>query len=316
MSCAACTETCGNGVNFHEFMREVRKEIRDNLRPEMTHGGLMELIRDFNAQDWARPSKTGWLTDDLQIDPSSSTLLFIGCIPYFDVIFEGLNGNLLEIPRAAVKLLNAMDIVPRVLPEERCCGHDSYWLGDEENFLNLARINLKLIRDAGIDRVVTICPEGYFMLKCIYPEYLGPLKFEVVSILELIDREVSSGRLYFSPMNEIITFQDPCRLTRYLKLGDVPRRLLSTIGEVREMERSGTISACCGHSHWVNCDSYTKRWQMERLKEAKDTGARILATACPKCLIHFLCTQQGPDMEEKIAVRDILSLLASRVRTR
>jgi len=315
MSCAACTETCDSGVKFHELMREVRKGVRDEFRPELTHGGLMELIREINAQEWISPSKNGWLTGDLRTDPSSPTLLFVGCIPYFDVIFEEFTGNLLEIPRAAVKLLNAMDIIPRLLPEERCCGHDSYWLGDEKNFLNLAKINTKLIKNAGVKRVVTICPEGYFMLKCIYPRYLGSLGFEVVSILELVDHAVSSGRMRFSPMKEIITFQDPCRLTRYMKLGDVPRRLLRTLGEFREMERSGRVSACCGHSHWVNCDSYTRRWQLERLTEAKETGATILATACPKCLIHFSCTQRGPDVKERIAVRDILSLLASRIRT-
>jgi len=313
-NCAACSEVCDNGVKFHEFIREVRTSAQQLIPPERTHGGLLELIREINSQDSFSPSREGWVTGGLELDPSSKTMLFVGCIPYFDVIFEELTHQLLEIPRAAVKLLNAMGIRPSLLREERCCGHDSYWLGEEETFLRLARANVRAMKEAGVKRVVTICPEGYSMLKEIYPRFLGPLDFEVVSLLELVDLALSSGQIRLKEGEKILTFHDPCRLARHMGIVEAPRRLLKAMGELSEMGRSGRMAACCGHSHWVNCDSYTRKWQTDRLMEAKDTNADVLVTACPKCLIHLTCAQRGPEWEGKrIPMMDLHVLLSSRI---
>jgi Fe-S oxidoreductase len=52
--------------------------------------------------------------------------------------------------------------------------------------------------------------------------------------------------------------------------------------------------------------------QTNRLKEAKDTGAEVLVTACPKCKIHFNCTQnaEGYPEENKIEIVDLTTLFA------
>jgi heterodisulfide reductase subunit B len=54
---------------------------------------------------------------------------------------------------------------------------------------------------------------------------------------------------------------------------------------------------------------------VDRLLEAKATGAEVLVTACPKCQIHFKCamvdkgTEKGPDIE--MEVMDIMTLVAN-----
>jgi heterodisulfide reductase subunit B len=55
--------------------------------------------------------------------------------------------------------------------------------------------------------------------------------------------------------------------------------------------------------------------QVERLREAKATGADLLVTSCIKCQIHFKCAQQDPALKNDIAIpiRDLATVLADRL---
>ena len=79
-----------------------------------------------------------------------------------------------------------------------------------------------------------------------------------------------------------------------------------------EMPRSRKNSICCAGSTWSNCDRYAKHIQVDRLREAKSTGAEILVTSCPKCQIHFACAMKDPNLHEEIEIpmRDIATLVA------
>jgi len=309
-NCGMCTEVCDSGVRFHEFVRELRVNVREDMPSEMTHGGIIPIIRSLTSMDYIRPRKSSWITDDLSLDQGSSTLLFVGCIPYFDVVFREFRDDLLEIPRAAVRLLNAMGISPAIMEDERCCGHDAYWMGEEETFQRLAEINVKAIESMGVEQVIMICPEGYWTFKEVYPSIVGPLGFEVRSLTEMAGRALEEGGLELENGGVTMTFQDPCRLARLSGIIDQPRSVIDAVGKRVEMERSGRLSACCGHSNWVNCDIHTMEWQLERLEEASEAGAEMLVTACPKCLIHLSCAQRN--LPEKVMKIEDLHVLAAR----
>jgi Fe-S oxidoreductase len=66
------------------------------------------------------------------------------------------------------------------------------------------------------------------------------------------------------------------------------------------MERNREHALCCGTSAWMECSSYSKAIQSERLQEALQTGAQTLITACPKCQIHLLCAQPTTAVDLKI----------------
>ena len=82
--------------------------------------------------------------------------------------------------------------------------------------------------------------------------------------------------------------------------------------ELVEMERSGEGALCCGVNAWINCDLTSKKIQAARLTSAKDTGADVLLTSCPKCLIHFKCALQDEALAKRanIEIRD-LSVVAA-----
>jgi Fe-S oxidoreductase len=141
---------------------------------------------------------------------------------------------------------------------------------------------------------------------------LGKAGYEVLHISEIFARSID--KLKFKELNMEVTFQDPCRLGRYLGVYDQPRQVLSSIPGVKlhEMRRNRRGSICCGTTNWMNCDASSGQIQRSRLKEAKETGAKTLVTACPKCQIHFRCAACG-EQEEKsdLLVSDFVNIVAS-----
>jgi len=317
MNCGACTEICQNEVRFHEYIQAKRRSLRKTLEPEDTHGSAPGSVMRLTANENIHPKKDRWVTPDLKLDRGSETLLFVGCTPYFDVMFRYLRDDLLEIPRSAVRLLNAVGIHPKLLQEERCCGHDAYWLGDEDLFDRLARLNLDAMEKAGIKEVVAFCPECYSTLKQIYPRRFGPLGFEVRSVSEVISEKLKEGEIELKHGEEKMTYHDPCSLGRHARVFQAPRDVLAACGDLTEMPRNREMSACCGNASFVNCNGSTRLWQLDRLKEAEETGASKLVTACPKCLIHLSCagTESGQIIpRKKLPVVDLHVLAASRIR--
>ena len=81
------------------------------------------------------------------------------------------------------------------------------------------------------------------------------------------------------------------------------------------MENSGRGAICCGNNGFINCDAYSKSIQVQRLQEVRDTGAELLVTACPKCMIHLSCAMRDPARSGKVElpIRDLTSLLAEGI---
>jgi Cysteine-rich domain. len=81
------------------------------------------------------------------------------------------------------------------------------------------------------------------------------------------------------------------------------------------MEHNKEESICCGTSAWTNCNSYSKEIRVDRLREAKATGAETLITCCPKCQIHFKCAmtsrteERSPEVEMELM--DLVNLAAA-----
>jgi Fe-S oxidoreductase len=198
---------------------------------------------------------------------------------------------------------------------ERCCGHDALWNGNEDTFKQLARLNVEVIRASGAKQVIFSCPEGYHTFKEYYPKFLGKLDFEPVHILDFLAAKLDEGVVQLEESGEkIVTYHDPCRLGRLAGVYDAPRKLLEAIPgiELKEMPRSRENGICCGTSGWMNCSSCSKEIQMQRLKEAGETGAGTLVTACPKCQIHLRCAKQAYNLD--IEITDLFDLVAERIK--
>ena len=136
----------------------------------------------------------------------------------------------------------------------------------------------------------------------------------MLHMTEFLARELPKTGLSFQTSSpETITYHDPCRLGRLAGIYDPPRQLLELLPKTRliEMERIRENALCCGTSAWMECSSFSKAIQIERMQEAIQTGAQTLITACPKCQIHFTCARMETDISLK--VMDLYTYLRKRL---
>ncbi len=319
LTCGVCEERCPSGVDISHLILEMRTLLAGTkgLKGYRAHdGALHSWMRMMTSPDIVQ-NRLDWVDSSLRVTSSGPVAFFAGCAPYFDVFFAGIETDTLSIARSSVRLLNFLGIEPVLLSNERCCGHDLLWTGDRENFETLCELNFNEFKAAGIEEIVVSCPECRHTLGEYMPEVVPGFDIKITLLIDLLEEEIHKGGISFKPFKKRLTFQDPCRLGRMSGRFDGPRSLLAMIPETRlkEMENSGRGSICCGNNAFINCDVYSKRVQVQRLREARNTRADLLVTACPKCMIHLGCTMRDPIGRGSLAmeIRDLTSVLADHI---
>lgn len=319
LTCGICSDRCPSAVEFPAFIRELRYVYRAAKLPgQEVHGGFFHSLMRTMTAPAVCPKRWRNLPAEIRTDPESPILFFGGCAPYYDIFFaKHSNVATEQILFDALRLLNFFDITPRLLPDERCCGHDLLWSGDRDRFLRLARLNVDTLHELGIQTVITSCPECYMTLHTTYREMGLEPAFQVVHLYDFLEEQIDKGAVDFTKLERRITFQDSCRLGRLENRADLPRKLLARLKplEFTEMPESGGAAICCGNCAWTGCDAYSKAMQVKRLEQAHATGSDLLVTACPKCWIHLACATEDPFRGEhlKIEMMDLTSLIAQTI---
>ncbi len=320
LTCYACSNLCPSEIDYPVFTQKVRNLASgQGEHGDCAHSGILLSLTRLTAHPGIKQKRLDWL-DGCRTSEKGGVLYFVGCAPYFEPVFEDIEVSPVNIARNSIKILNALGIEPMLLPNERCCGHDLLWTGDVETFKKLAQLNAEMIKESDAKKIVFSCPEGYRTFKLDYPTYVD-LGCEVLHISELLAEKIGQNGVKFKEIKKNVTYHDPCRLGRHLGIYEPPRGIMKAIPgiELVEMEHSGGDSICCGTSVWTNCSSYSKEIRVERLSEAKATGAEVLVTTCPKCQIHFRCAmvdkgaEKGPDIE--MEVMDLVNLVANAMET-
>ena len=304
LTCEVCSRMCPYEVFFSDFVRRLRNVARaSGNTPRHCQDGLLMRVANLKAANNDKIKvEPKWLTGELKIADKGDVYLFTGCYSLMDAIYSNLNPELNNTVHAAVRLLNKAGVVPAVSKNEVCCGHDFIWSGDEEKGKELGEKNLNIIKETGAKTVVFLCPEGLMTFENEYTRFFGEQELEFIHISEYLLDLIDDGKLNFKDESITVTFHDPCRLGKYLGIYESPRELLENINglNISEMEKSKDKGECCGQSLFLNCGKTHHQLQKLRLEEAKNTGASILITACPKCKIHFNCalkTESIPKQE-------------------
>lgn len=282
-------------------MDSLRKEDNMMLKPKAGRG------------DWAKGLKVKDLTKE-----KAEVVFHAGCHLSFDK-------DQWPIAHTALNLLQRAGVDVGIMgQDETCCGGRPYEMGYQGEFTKYAESTMEAWRNAGVKTVVTSCSDGYWAFKRLYPT-LGS-KFEVLHMVEFIDRLIQQGRLKFSkaiPMT--VTYHDPCHLGRrdavyvpgapIMGIYDAPREIIKSIPgvELIEMERIRENAWCCGagggaKEGYPDFNAWTAE---ERIAEAKTTGAEGLVTACPWCECNFVDAIKR--MGEKIKVYDIIELVQQAI---
>lgn len=314
LSCSRCSDRCPVGIDFPEFIRSYRAKAREvaNL-PRQSHHGVFQTITTLQSGD-LKQNRIDWAKETGKFQEKGDYYYFVGCVPYHTPVFQYLDLNLIDTAKNILTILNKIGIEPVISNDERCCGHDAFWSGNEELFAKLARKNVETIKATGAKTVIFGCPEGYSNFKENYPEVVGELPFEVVHISQFLAERMKDGGVEMkSASDDVVTFHDPCRLGRRSGIYEEPRELLGMVPESRftEMQNNRENAVCCGTTAWMECSSCSKTMQVKRLQEAQDVGASTIITACPKCQIHLTCAKSNTDIE--VEVVDLYAYLSGKL---
>jgi Fe-S oxidoreductase len=322
--CFTCVERCLKDVEPAELIIALRGQLVESGRiPDTIGAALMAIFRQGNPIGIAREDRAAWASG-LELTAAQAgcdTLCFVCCISAYDARAQA-------VPRALVKALTAAGVDLGTLgTEESCCGNEVRRMGEMGLFEMLVEKNGELIRSTGVRRVVTISPHCFNTFKNEY----GLDGIEVLHYTQLVADLVQNGRLRFdeSRFSEQaqklgighwdlgfvrVTYHDPCFLGKQNHVFDEPRAILQAIPGVQlvEMDRSRERSLCCeggGGRMWNEGTNLEERLAFQRVQEAADTGAEILAVACPFCLLTLEDAVKVQGLEGRLKVMDIMELV-------
>jgi heterodisulfide reductase subunit D len=232
LTCMQCDQRCPQEVPISPSVPQLRRLARERgEKPASTRCSAIGAVAALQSQADLPQQRLGWLEDqDLKTDPDSKILLWIGCTPFFDVFFSDKGVATLDAVKSAIRILNALDIARGVRGEERCCGHDQLWSGDDETFEQLAARNVKMFEQIDPELVVTVCPECQLTLINEYQRRFGQPGCRILHVAELVAER--SGELSLETTDTTLTFEDPCRLGRHQGKYDEPRAALRAVAGI------------------------------------------------------------------------------------
>jgi heterodisulfide reductase subunit D len=235
-------------------------------------------------------------------------LFWVGCAGSFDERAQ-------KITRDICKILQHVGISFAVLgTEESCTGDPAKRAGNEFLFQMQAMTNIQVLNGYNIKKVVTGCPHCFNTLKNEYPGLGG--NYEVIHHTQLIQQLIDAGKLKAeggeSFKGKKITYHDPCYLGRGNGVYEAPRKALEILDtELVEMKRCKSNGLCCGAGGaqmFKEPEKGNKDINIERVGEAIETNATVIAAGCPFCMTMLSDGVKHFDKEQEIQVLDIAEI--------
>ncbi len=315
-TCGSCVEQCPVDIEHVDAIIDMRRYevLMESRFP--TEAGLLLRNMENQGDPWGLGSskRLDWLAAldfevpviDGVIPDDVEYLYWVGCA-----------GSLDERGRrqveSAARMMHRAGVTFGVLgPKESCTGDPARRMGNEYLFQEMAKANIATLNDAKVRKIVASCPHCFNTIKNEYPNLGG--NYEVVHHAELLAHLVATGRL--KPQTTIaktVTYHDPCYLGRHNRVFDEPREILSAIPGVKQVEmgRCRERGFCCGAGGarmWME-ETIGKRVNMDRTEEALGTGAEIVSTACPFCMIMLDDAVKAQGRGDEVSVVDVSQLL-------
>ncbi len=236
-------------------------------------------------------------------------LFWVGCAGSLDQRAQ-------KITRAFVEILEKAGVHFAVLgKEEKCTGDPARRAGHEFLFQLMAQQNIQTLNSYGIRKIVTACPHCFNTLKNEYPELGG--HYEVIHHASFLQQLIDEGKIKIREDKNLsgqkITYHDSCYLGRANDIYEAPRKVLENLkAELVEMKSCGSRGMCCGAGGaqvFKEEEKGDKRINVKRTEEALETGATVIAAACPYCNTMLTDGVKNKDHEDTMRVMDIAELL-------
>ena len=288
-TCAACLEVCPvYGAAFEAVSKKRALLVEEGKEvPDLMNQTLERLFNYENPWVASKRERAAWAKGlDIPVltkgGKEAPLCYFVGCTTSIDARAQ-------EIAKSFTSILKQAGVPFGILAEkEPCCGDIARVVGEVGLFQEKRENCLDLFDQYGIEEVVTSSPHCFHTFLNEYPGRPFGVRHYPLVLRELI----AEGRLRFKKTGKLtVTYHDPCYLGRHNRIFEEPREIIRSIPGTKliEMAHHGADSLCCGGGGgrmWQGKELHGEARMSEiRIREAQATGAEVLITACPLCLI-------------------------------
>jgi Fe-S oxidoreductase len=317
-TCGACEEECPVFIEYIDKMVDMRRHLIETAQNPTTFNPiLMNVEKTGNPFGKPASKRADWIKDvggvDIRVvNPGDAVdvLFFVDSYGAFDPRIQ-------SVAAAIAKVFHRAGLDFGILgAKEKDSGHQVRRLGEEGLFELLREENTETLSSVRMKRIVTTDPHAF---NCLKKDYSLPV--EVSHYTQVLWELIRTRKLTPkgpTAQGPTATYHDPCYLGRHNAVYDAPREIIKAIPGLRfvEMKRCRDRSFCCGGgdvSLWHEIEGEQVRMAQKRLDMALDTGADLIVTACPFCLIHLEDAVKTRNMEGRIKVTDLMELFSSTI---
>jgi len=234
--------------------------------------------------------------------------LFSGCVQ--DFVYP-------EQMVAAVELFTDHDVEMSFPMKQSCCGLPVQMMGEMKSSRDVALQNLRAFEKEDVDYIITLCASCASHLKHNYPELLkDDIKLKekveafatkVIDLSSFVHDVLQVQPEDFDGDGKKVTFHAPCHLCRGLGVHDAPRNLMRTAG--MDYREAAEEEVCCGFggTYSAKFPELSKQLLDKKLDNVEATGAEILFTDCPGCVMQLRggMKKRGSSVEVKHTVEGL-----------
>jgi len=225
-------------------------------------------------------------------NPKMRVGLFTGCL---------INYIYVDIAEAVVDVLNRMNIEVVIPQGQLCCGTPSSTMGDHKSSKKLSEVNREVFESHNLDAIVSACATCTKSIKLDYLRTLGPswqqMSDKIYDISEFIEK-YCGGDFKTKPLDEKVTYHDPCHLMWVRGITEEPRDVLKKSSDFVDMDMAGS---CCGGGGIFTIIHYDLTLKMleRKVNSIERSGADTVATNCPGCIMQIADGFAGKDSKVK-----------------
>jgi Fe-S oxidoreductase len=243
LNCRRCEENCPVGISIEPLRMSLKKHVKHNT--DFSYTSLAEYPK----------AKVGY---------------FSGCM---GKLAPATTNSLEKIAETAGEKLIHLDRDGGI-----CCGRPQKLFGQQAIAEELAKKNIALFQESGVEMIVTSCP---ICLKTFKEDY--QLNIPVIHHTEYIKRLIENEKIGVRKSSETTVYHDPCELARGCGIKKEPRYILKKASHFTELPKE-IKGQCCGNTMAHNSLTYTQKNAIANITLSNiSTKANYLITSCPAC---------------------------------
>lgn len=326
IQCKACYPSCYNGLTTTEMVRRgreavvadkgagrFRKMMFNHILPHhkrvasfmkgfsaLRKSGGISLVKRLNMEREKAGIADALLDFDVEKAiqetpmPAARNDAVLQTVAYFRSC--GFSSVLPCVGMTTKALILAMGH-PVIELENACCGLPPYVQGDTKAAVRLAKKNIDLLEQQ--ETILTECGscssflKGYAGLLSDDEAYAEKARLISERVMDMNDfilqrLPVIADSMKSDKAVRTVTYHDACHLSRYQGIIDQPRDLIKAVPGLEFVELPES-DRCCGGAGGYSITNHDISMKIldRKMENVRKTGASILATACPACMVQL-----------------------------